>query len=202
MINLAPRFEATPPRAGRFMNLKNERHLIDKRPRLSRDPNPDRFANATTHVVLFNQGLRQTIIPPNSKHVKITMSHKSVLITGCSEGGIGHTLALEWKSRDYRVFATARTLHSMTTLEQAGVYGASKSAAMYIADTLHFEMYPFNVKVLNICTGGVKSQIAKNATKNYNLSLPRDSVYLPIEEQFNAAQNNRLEEFIDTKEYA
>jgi hypothetical protein len=63
-------------------------------------------------------------------------------------------------------------------------------------------MYPFNVKVLNICTGGVKSQIATNATKNYNLTLPRDSVYLPIEGQFQAAQNNRLEEFIDAKNYA
>jgi len=49
------------------------------------------------------------------------MPPKSVLITGCSEGGIGHTLALEWKSRDYRVFATARTLGAMTTLEQAGI---------------------------------------------------------------------------------
>jgi 1-acylglycerone phosphate reductase len=46
---------------------------------------------------------------------------KSVLITGCSEGGIGHTLALEWKTRGYRVFATARTLASMATLEQAGI---------------------------------------------------------------------------------
>lgn len=49
------------------------------------------------------------------------MPPKSVLITGCSEGGIGHTLALEWKSRDYRVFATARTLGAMTTLEQVGI---------------------------------------------------------------------------------
>jgi 1-acylglycerone phosphate reductase len=49
------------------------------------------------------------------------MSRKSVLITGCSEGGIGHSLALEWKSKDYRVFATARTLRSMTTLEQAEI---------------------------------------------------------------------------------
>lgn len=49
------------------------------------------------------------------------MTPKSVLITGCSEGGIGHSLALEWKSKDYRVFATARTLSSMTTLQQAGI---------------------------------------------------------------------------------
>lgn len=73
---------------------------------------------------------------------------------------------------------------------------------MYLGDTLRFEMYPFNVKVINVCTGGVKSQIATNATKNYNQSLPRDSVYLPIEEQFKAAETSRLEDFLDTKVYA
>jgi len=73
---------------------------------------------------------------------------------------------------------------------------------MYLADTLRFEMYPFNVKVINVCTGGVKSQIAQNATKNYNQTLPRDSVYLPIEEQFKAAETNRLDDFIDPKVYA
>jgi 1-acylglycerone phosphate reductase len=73
---------------------------------------------------------------------------------------------------------------------------------MYIADTLRFEMYPFNVKVINICTGGVKSQIAKKATQNYNLVLPSDSVYLPIEEQVKTAQDNRAEGFLDAKKYA
>lgn len=52
---------------------------------------------------------------------RIKMSRKSVLITGCSEGGIGHCLALEWKSRGYRVFATARTMRSMATLESAEI---------------------------------------------------------------------------------
>jgi 1-acylglycerone phosphate reductase len=73
---------------------------------------------------------------------------------------------------------------------------------MYIADTLRFEMHPFNVKVMNICTGGVKSQIATNATKNYDHNLPQDSLYLPIAEQFRAAQDSRLEDFIDPKVYA
>lgn len=62
-------------------------------------------------------------------------------------------------------------------------------------------MYPFNVKVLNICTGGVKSQIATNAKKNFNLGLPQNSLYSPIETQFKSAEDSRLESFMDTKVY-
>ena len=49
------------------------------------------------------------------------MSRKSVLITGCSEGGIGYNLALEWNSKGYRVFATARKIEAMTGLPEAGI---------------------------------------------------------------------------------
>lgn len=41
---------------------------------------------------------------------------KTVLITGCSEGGIGHALATEFQSRGLRVFATARTVSKMASL--------------------------------------------------------------------------------------
>jgi len=73
---------------------------------------------------------------------------------------------------------------------------------MYLGDVLRFEMYPFNVKVVNVCTGGVKSQISKNASKNHNQSFPRDSVYLPIEEQVKASEVSRLDKFIDPEVYA
>ena len=73
---------------------------------------------------------------------------------------------------------------------------------MYMADTLRFEMYPFNVRVLTICTGGVKSQIGQNATKNYDQSFPRESLYLPIEQQSKAGEDARIESFIDPKVYA
>ena len=49
------------------------------------------------------------------------MSRKTVLITGCSVGGIGHDLAQEWNRIGYRVFATARKLEAMTELEAAGI---------------------------------------------------------------------------------
>jgi 1-acylglycerone phosphate reductase len=41
---------------------------------------------------------------------------KSVLITGCSEGGIGHALAVCFQSRDFKVFASARDVSKIGSL--------------------------------------------------------------------------------------
>lgn len=44
------------------------------------------------------------------------MAQKSVLITGCSDGGIGASLAQEFASNGFRVFATARNPTKMATI--------------------------------------------------------------------------------------
>ncbi|KAJ7139641.1 hypothetical protein C8R44DRAFT_694212 [Mycena epipterygia] len=49
------------------------------------------------------------------------MSKKTVCITGCSAGGIGHALAKEFHARGFRVFATSRTLSSMAELAELGI---------------------------------------------------------------------------------
>lgn len=46
---------------------------------------------------------------------------RSILITGCSQGGAGHALALEFASQGMRVFATARSAKSIAGLEEKGV---------------------------------------------------------------------------------
>lgn len=45
------------------------------------------------------------------------MSKKTVLITGCSTGGIGWALAKQFQKRGLTVFATARDLSKMADLE-------------------------------------------------------------------------------------
>ena len=49
------------------------------------------------------------------------MAPKSVLITGCSEGGIGDALAKEFHRKGHRVFATARNLAKVQHLKKLGL---------------------------------------------------------------------------------
>jgi 1-acylglycerone phosphate reductase len=46
-----------------------------------------------------------------------TTTKQSVLVTGCSEGGIGYALVLEFQRRGVHVFATARNLSKMSSLQ-------------------------------------------------------------------------------------
>ncbi|KAI5302456.1 Succinate--CoA ligase [ADP-forming] subunit beta, mitochondrial [Ascosphaera pollenicola] len=46
---------------------------------------------------------------------------QSVLITGCSNGGIGHSLALEFLKNGLRVFATARDRETISDLKEKGI---------------------------------------------------------------------------------
>jgi 1-acylglycerone phosphate reductase len=84
----------------------------------------------------------------------------------------------------------------------AGAYNSSKAAVQSIADTLRVEMFPFNVKVLNICTGGVKSNLSPNSITNFKLALPRDSLYLPIEDSYKKRQGYSNANAITNEEYA
>ena len=63
-------------------------------------------------------------------------------------------------------------------------------------------MYPFKVKVLNICTGGVKTNLSPKMLKNLNVKLPPDSLYLPIESYYKKRQGYSNANAITREEYA
>jgi NADP-dependent 3-hydroxy acid dehydrogenase YdfG len=49
------------------------------------------------------------------------VGHKTVLITGCSAGGIGDALAKAFHKKGLRVFATARNLAKVEQLKALGL---------------------------------------------------------------------------------
>lgn len=87
---------------------------------------------------------------------------KSVLITGCTPGGIGHALAREFKTKGLRVFATARKADSISDLSQYGI------------ETLSLEVTnDDSIKVLKTeiekRTNGTLDILVNNAGRNYTV---------------------------------
>jgi 1-acylglycerone phosphate reductase len=71
-----------------------------------------------------------------------------------------------------------------------------------LADTLRVEMYPFNVKVINVCTGGVRTNLSSKSIQEHNLVLPPTSVYAPIEAAYKKRQGYSNANSIPAPEYA
>lgn len=76
-------------------------------------------------------------------------------------------------------------------------YNASKAALHAYSNTLRLELAPFDVKVIVIITGGVKSNIAR-----VDRSLPEGSVYLPINPEYVRRTKHSQEVGIPNETYA
>lgn len=219
---------------------------------------------------------------------------KTVLITGCSPGGIGHALALEFHLKGLHVFATARNEQAVADLKSLGIevlqlevtspesvaevkrhisertngsldylinnagrnytvpaldvefpevqvtfetnvfsvmrmcqafaplliqakgtivqigsvaaeipyvfgsaYNASKAALHAYSDTLRIELAPFNVNVMVVVTGGVKSNIART-----HRELPEGSLYHPLNAEYQRRQLHSQEGAMEGTVYA
>ena len=206
----------------------------------------------------------------------------TVLITGCSEGGMGAALAVAFQEAGLRVYATARDPSRMTSLEGAGIetltldvlsaesiaacvskipsldilvnnagasysmpisdmsinyarhlfdvnvwaqlavtqaflplltkskgmivnqtsvvaatavpfqsaYNASKAAISMFSDCQRLELEPFRVRVIDLKTGAVASNMIKNQKALTPMSLPKGSMYEPAREAVEAAMRN------------
>lgn len=207
---------------------------------------------------------------------------KSVLITGCSEGGMGAALAVAFQEAGLRVYATARNPSKMESLGRAGnktltldvlstdsitacvakvpsldilinnagasysmpvsdlsindakqlfdinvwahlavtqaflplllkskgmivnqtsvvgaaaipfqsAYNASKAAISMFSDCQRLELEPFDVKVIDLKTGAVASNMIRNQKALTPMSLPTGSIYEPAREAVESAMRN------------
>ena len=77
------------------------------------------------------------------------------------------------------------------------VYNASKAALHQYSNTLRVELKPFDVKVITVVTGGVKSNIA-----NTPRELPEDSIYVPLAQEYQRRLKHSQEVGVANEKYA
>lgn len=94
----------------------------------------------------------------------MTSAKRSVLITGCSDGGLGSALALAFHRAGWRVFASARNLSKLKVVEAAGIETVQ-------LDTLSDESTAACVSLVTEMTGGSLDCIVNNAGAGYTMPL-------------------------------
>jgi len=90
-----------------------------------------------------------------------TLARRSVLITGCSPGGIGHALALEYHSKGLLVFATARRVEVLADLAALGI-------ATIALDVTDVESVRRARDHVSKTTGGTLDVLVNNAGQHYH----------------------------------
>lgn len=93
------------------------------------------------------------------------MSQQSVLITGCSDDGIGYGLALTFQQQGYLVFATARDIKKMSKL-----HGLSNTILLAL-DVTQIDQIAAAVKVVSEKTGGTLDYLINNAGRNHFMPI-------------------------------
>ena len=92
------------------------------------------------------------------------MDRKTILITGCSDGGLGAALAVAFSESGHRVFATARDPSRMSNLQLQQVETLQ-------LDVLSEESLSACVAEVRQLTGGSLDILVNNAGAGYNMPL-------------------------------
>ena len=89
------------------------------------------------------------------------MALKSVLITGCSAGGIGSALVLAFQKRNLHVFATARVLAKMSHLQELS------NVTLLTLDVTSPSAITAAVEAVRAKTGGTLDYLVNNSGSFY-----------------------------------
>lgn len=79
---------------------------------------------------------------------------------------------------------------AVATVPFQSPYNASKAAFSMFSDCMRLELEPFGVKVIDLKTGAVATNILKNQKAQTPTSLPKGSIYSPARDAVEAAMRN------------
>ncbi|KKY24091.1 putative short-chain dehydrogenase [Phaeomoniella chlamydospora] len=96
--------------------------------------------------------------------VPVPQERRTVFITGCSDGGLGSGLALEFHKRGLRVLASARNLDKMSTLKEAGI----ETVPLDVLDPTSISDC---VNTVSSLTSSKLDILINNAGGGYNMSI-------------------------------
>jgi hypothetical protein len=101
----------------------------------------------------------------NSNHHPLMATRKTVLITGCSDGGIGYGLAHQFLQRGYHVFATARDISKMSKLKDL------PNVTLFELDVVKPSQIKAAVEAVTKRTGGTLDFLISNAGHNHFMPI-------------------------------
>ena len=93
------------------------------------------------------------------------MPQQSVLITGCSDDGIGYGLALTFQQRGYLVFATTRDVKKMSKLQ------GLPNVKLLELDVTETDQIAAAARVVRDQTGGTLDYLINNAGRNHFMPI-------------------------------
>lgn len=88
-------------------------------------------------------------------------------------------LPLLLQSEKGALVANNTSIDSVTPAPFQGIYNASKAAAAMISNNLRLELSSFGIRVIELKTGGVKTNFFTNANAKSEPQLPPNSIYSP-----------------------
>lgn len=95
---------------------------------------------------------------------------ETVLITGCSDGGIGSAMALTFQQRGFHVFATARDTNKMETLKNLA------NVTLLTLDTTDARSIQVAVDAVATKTGGTLDFLVNNAGHNHFMPILDENI--------------------------
>lgn len=114
--------------------------------------------------VLVNNAGTQFLMPVVDVNIAVTQAFLPLLL------------------RSKGIIVNQTSVGAFATIQFQAVYNSSKAALALISDSMRLELQAFGIRVVDLGTGVVKTNLIKNIQDSGTTSLPKGSIYEPAKD--------------------